>query len=608
MNEPQKYFAFISYKREDEEWAVWLQHELEYYHLPASLNGREDLPKVFRPVFRDIDELKAGNLPKQIHEALASSANLIVICSPRSAESIWVNNEIEAFIEIGKEKGINNLERVFPFIVEGTPHAKDQTSECFPKVLRDLPDDKERIGGNVNESGRDKAFIKVMAGMLPGVSIDTLWNRYERDKAEEERKKREERDKLLALQSRFVAGKAMEILQSLYEDDVKKEKATLIALEILPKDSENPERPLVPEAELALRSASFEYSTLATIKDPGFCDSVNQKTAVFSGFIEAPSSKEHPEKDTIRIYDITTGNKINEFTGSIAKHCLNSEGLMVAYSKTDNLWGLREAATGTCLFPLSEAGGPVFSAAFSPDNSLMATDAYNCKDNLNVGVIRIRDMYSGKCKTTISEPLGSSSFNTFNSILFSPDGKSLIASTLFNVIVWDVCSGQKTFSFTRQENGKGFYYANFLPNTNSIVCFYGNDFSMEMPQNKLFIVNLQNSEISKMIDIADESMTYSIYGIDYFDGKLFLTLSFGQHVYEMETGNFVCHLPFINSIIEKQGPTIKALDFHATIDGSIVYSVIKFDYLPIYDLIHHAREKYRDKTLTKEEKKKYCIE
>ena len=27
MDEPKKYFAFISYKREDEEWAVWLQHE-----------------------------------------------------------------------------------------------------------------------------------------------------------------------------------------------------------------------------------------------------------------------------------------------------------------------------------------------------------------------------------------------------------------------------------------------------------------------------------------------------------------------------------------------------------------------------------------------------
>ena len=98
-----KYFAFISYNRDDEEWAIWLQHEIEYYHLPTLLNGREDLPKIFRPVFRDIDELKAGNLPEQIHEALASSSHLIVICSPRSANSPWVNKEIETFI-LGREQ------------------------------------------------------------------------------------------------------------------------------------------------------------------------------------------------------------------------------------------------------------------------------------------------------------------------------------------------------------------------------------------------------------------------------------------------------------------------------------------------------------------------
>ena len=54
-DKPNMYFAFISYKREDEEWAIWFHHELENYHLPISLNGRADLPTEFRPVFRDID-------------------------------------------------------------------------------------------------------------------------------------------------------------------------------------------------------------------------------------------------------------------------------------------------------------------------------------------------------------------------------------------------------------------------------------------------------------------------------------------------------------------------------------------------------------------------
>lgn len=39
MNDKHKYYAFISYKREDEEWAAWLQHEFEHYRLPSTLNG-----------------------------------------------------------------------------------------------------------------------------------------------------------------------------------------------------------------------------------------------------------------------------------------------------------------------------------------------------------------------------------------------------------------------------------------------------------------------------------------------------------------------------------------------------------------------------------------
>ena len=129
----KKYFAFISYKREDEDWAKWFQNELENYHLPSTLNGRKDinfeeLPKEFRPVFRDIDELKAGNLPEQIYNALKGSLNLVVICShllSDDEEAKWVNKEISDFIEIGVKEGIDNVRHIYPFIVDGIPYAGD---------------------------------------------------------------------------------------------------------------------------------------------------------------------------------------------------------------------------------------------------------------------------------------------------------------------------------------------------------------------------------------------------------------------------------------------------------------------------------------------------
>lgn len=201
MKENKEYYAFISYKSEDVEWAIWLQHELEHYHLPASFNGRTDIRQELRPVFRDIDELAAGNLPEQIKSALENSQNLIVVCSPLAVASPWVNQEVETFISLGR------TDRIFPFIVEG-----NSPKEFFPPALLKLPKNEERLGGDASKQGRDIAFVKVVAGML-GLGFDSLWNRYEKEKAEEERKQREQREKLLIAQSRFVAEKANDFIE-----------------------------------------------------------------------------------------------------------------------------------------------------------------------------------------------------------------------------------------------------------------------------------------------------------------------------------------------------------------------------------------------------------
>ena len=160
MKQDKEYFAFISYKSEDVEWATWLQHELEHYHLPASFNGRTDVPQELRPVFRDIDELSAGNLPEQIKQALANSRNLIVICSPQSAKSPWVNQEVETFIALGRTG------RIFPFIVEG-----NSPLEFFPPALRDLPKGgidtkKRRLRKKENSESKETGYLSVRVVFL----------------------------------------------------------------------------------------------------------------------------------------------------------------------------------------------------------------------------------------------------------------------------------------------------------------------------------------------------------------------------------------------------------------------------------------------------------
>lgn len=162
----KKYFAFISYKREDEAWAKWLQHKLEHYKLPSNLNGKSDLPKEIRPIFRDQSDLAGGVLVEAINKALENSQYLIVICSPRAAQSEWVGKEVQTFIEMGR------TDKIIPFIVGGEPHSENLADECLPLSLKSLPKEQELLGVNINEIGRDAAVFVNNDTQIMTVSTD----------------------------------------------------------------------------------------------------------------------------------------------------------------------------------------------------------------------------------------------------------------------------------------------------------------------------------------------------------------------------------------------------------------------------------------------------
>src|SRR5581483_610572 len=92
----QKYWAFISYSHKDAASAAWLHRSLETFVIPAPLVGQQGrhgiVPRRLLPVFRDNEEIPtSSDLGSVIRNALSSTGNLIVICSPRAAQSRWVN-------------------------------------------------------------------------------------------------------------------------------------------------------------------------------------------------------------------------------------------------------------------------------------------------------------------------------------------------------------------------------------------------------------------------------------------------------------------------------------------------------------------------------------
>ncbi len=179
------YFAFISYSHADKRWSTWLHRKLESYKTPKQILGQivrdGAIPARLTPIFRDRDDLpSSSDLSASVIKALKRSSNLIVICSPRAAQSRWVNEEILSF------KKLNDAARIFCLIVDGEPNSTSPELECFPEALRvqydadgqPLPEFKESIAADARPEGdgRQLARLKLIAGLI-GVELDDLRQR-----------------------------------------------------------------------------------------------------------------------------------------------------------------------------------------------------------------------------------------------------------------------------------------------------------------------------------------------------------------------------------------------------------------------------------------------
>lgn len=181
--EEKKYIAFISYRHLplDKSIAKKIHGLVEHYNIPKDIAQNYGSKKIGK-VFRDEEELPASdNLTEQIQYALDRSEYLLVICSPGTPESVWVEREIEYFLSHHDRK------KMIAVLVDGSPE------ESFPKLLTTVYDEDggilsrvEPLAANLTDGSHRYAknnlkreIVRIYAALL-NVPFDQLWQRERR--------------------------------------------------------------------------------------------------------------------------------------------------------------------------------------------------------------------------------------------------------------------------------------------------------------------------------------------------------------------------------------------------------------------------------------------
>lgn len=291
--EPVRYDAFISYSHSEPDAFVAgkLHSMLEHYKVPKKIREISGKKKIER-VFRDREELPlSANLAMGICEALENSEYLIVICSPRSVKSEWVQREIETFLLT------HTKDKVLTLLAEGEPEESFPDSLCYEEKILHRPDGKaetvrERIEpmtadvrgadhreiekklkeeflrilapmlgctyDELKQRHRDYMFRRVIAGvsaaavLAVGVTAFTLYQAAKTEAQYQEARRN---------QARYLAGISGDLL-----DSGDRMGALKTVMAITPDDPDADE-PVVPEQMYALNQALYSYQHTDTIID-----------------------------------------------------------------------------------------------------------------------------------------------------------------------------------------------------------------------------------------------------------------------------------------------------------------------------------------------------
>lgn len=359
------YEAFISYRHDpaDRSLAMRIQRYIEGYRIPGEL-GKGRAGRLGK-CFRDEDELPTSDsLPDLIEHALRRSRFLIVVCSPRMRESLWVAREVELF------STYHGRDHILLALLEGEP------KEAFPPLLMTISKregdvvrqlEAEPIAADMRRSSKKRFSDEVLRIVAPivGCGYDDLRQRA---------RSRHLRRVAAAACASTVVGAAFggfalfqrAQIQANYEDALinqseylAEEATTLleqgdrmqavqVALHALGQDGSG-ERPYVPSARLALEEACQVYPD--RYWRPCYSNFEEREISEVSVSDDGSMYAVMTSDGVIHVYDATTGTGISEISLPTITEPNGSEGVgtRMAASFSGNVIVGLESGDACCL-------------------------------------------------------------------------------------------------------------------------------------------------------------------------------------------------------------------------------------------------------------------
>ena len=428
-----RYWAFISYSQRDIGWAQWLHKALERYRIPRSLVDRPTsnggIPRRLTPIFRDRDELSASSdLGQVIRNALQTSRFLVVVCSPHSAQSKWVNEEIRFF------KTVRDGTRILCLIVDGEPNG-DSVTQCFPEALLAQPDSTtnslpEPLAADARPigDGKDAALLRLIAGIL-GVGYDTLAQR-------EHQRRRWQRRLAAVVSCTAIAG----LVGFGWISYINRREAESRSLALHASHFERiPQKGLATAIQAAetARTIEAKHALMKALRAPldpvilkGHDQAIQGVAFSRDGSRIATASSDR----TARIWDLN-GRLLQTFEGhtdALATVAFNEDATRLITSSADHTARIWDVASGRQLAQLEGHQDELFWAAFSQSGDRVFTTA---KD----GTARVWDAATAK-------ELRSVKGRVYDEIVVG--NQFLVVTRQPEIHVWRVDTGEELETFS----------------------------------------------------------------------------------------------------------------------------------------------------------------